>query len=147
MEENNTIKEIRLIPDEPFHNNVDLAICDFGGPEGALRQRGKITVDFAEADVNQLKEQGIDTMEKAMDYYQDKIYRTVRRYLLTEFALVADSDQKKEEGGIDAMAAKAGAAVCAAAAKATNQGQGDMTEWMTILKIVANHIGEYYESV
>ena len=62
MEENNTIKEIRLIPDEPFHNNVDLAICDFGGPEGALRQRGKITVDFAEADVNQLKEQGIDTI-------------------------------------------------------------------------------------
>lgn len=90
---NQEVKHIRLVADVPFHNNVDLAICDFGGPQGALRQRGKITVDYAEYDINQLKAQGIQTLSAALDYYKDTIYKTVRRYLLTEFAL--------EEGGWD----------------------------------------------
>lgn len=79
------LKTICLKPDQPFYNNVDLAICDYGGPKGALRTRGKITVDYAESDINQLKEQGIDTLDKALDYYKDKIYNTVRRYLLIDF--------------------------------------------------------------
>lgn len=80
-------KMIRLVPDKPFFNNVDLAICDYGGADGALRTRGKITVEYAEADINQLKSQGIDTLGKALDHYQQLIYKTVRRYLLTEFQL------------------------------------------------------------
>ena len=80
-------KLIRLIPDAPFYNNVDLAICDFGGKDGALRKRGKITVEYSQWDVKQLKLQGHDTLEKAMEYYKDWIYRTVRRYILVEFDL------------------------------------------------------------
>ena len=78
-------KMIYLKPDQPFYNNVDLSICDYGGPKGSLRVRGKITVDYAESDINQLKEQGIDTLEKALDYYKNKIHQTVRRYLLIDF--------------------------------------------------------------
>jgi len=78
---------IRLVPDAPFYNNVDLSICDFGGKDGALRKRGKITVEYSAWDVNQLKKDGYDTLEKALWYYKDWIYRTVRRYILVEFDL------------------------------------------------------------
>ena len=88
---------IRLVADAPFYNSVDLAICDFGGKEGALRKRGKITVEYSAWDVKQLKAQGHDTLEKALGYYKDWIYRTVRRYILVEFDL--------EEGQWDAILA------------------------------------------
>lgn len=87
-----TVKKVRLLPDSPFYNNVDLNICDFGGPGGSLRQRGKITVDYSEYDIRQLKSEGIRTVEDALDYYRRKIYATVRRYLLTEFELEADTE-------------------------------------------------------
>ena len=88
--EENFMEEQKIIclkADQPFYNNVDLAICDYGGPKGALRIRGKITVDYAKSDIEQLKAQGIDTLEEALDYYKNKIYNTVRRYLLVDFQL------------------------------------------------------------
>lgn len=87
-----SVKKVRLLPDSPFYNNVDLNISDFGGPGGSLRQRGKITVDYSEYDIRQLKSEGIRTVEEALDYYRRKIYATVRRYLLTEFELEPDEE-------------------------------------------------------
>lgn len=87
-----SVKQIRLLPDSPFYNNVDLNIYDFGEAGGTLRWRGKITVEYSEYDIRQLKSEGIRTVEDALDYYQRKIYATVRRYLLTEFELDADAE-------------------------------------------------------
>ena len=40
MGDSMNVKEIRLVADQPFYNNMDVAICDFGGKDGALRKRG-----------------------------------------------------------------------------------------------------------
>ena len=87
------VKQIRLVADQPFYNNMDVSICDFGGKDGALRKRGKITVDYSSYDIKQLKAKGHSTLESALDYYRKWIYDTVRYFLLTEFEL--------EEGGWD----------------------------------------------
>ena len=85
------VKQIRLVADKPFYNNMDVAICDFGGKDGSLRKRGKITVDYSSYDIKQLKARGYDTLESTLEYYRNWIYDTVRYFLLTEFEL--------EEGG------------------------------------------------
>ncbi|MBQ8563509.1 MAG: hypothetical protein IJ443_06440 [Firmicutes bacterium] len=85
------VKQIRLVADQPFYNNMDVTICDFGGKDGALRKRGKITVEYSAYDVKQLKARGYTTLEQALGYYREWMYETVRYYLLTEFEL--------EEGG------------------------------------------------
>ena len=39
------MKQIRLVPDPPFYNSVDIAVLDFpAGLDGAPRRRCKITV-------------------------------------------------------------------------------------------------------
>jgi hypothetical protein len=124
------LKQIRLVADKPFYNNVDLAICDFGGPDGSLRVRGRITVDYGEYDINQLKGQGVDTLEKALAYYKDMIYKTVRRYLLTDFQLVA---------------APGDAGYKANAAGNTGTADHDDDGWPEILHIIAGQIKGYYE--
>ena len=91
MGDSMNVKEIRLVADQPFYNNMDVAICDFGGKDGALRKRGKITVEYSAYDIKQLKAKGHTTLESALEYYRDWIYNTVRYFLLTEFVL--------EEGG------------------------------------------------
>ena len=93
MGEENKVKQIRLVADKPFYNNMEVAICDFGGKDGALRRRGKITVDYSAYDIKQLKAKGHETLDSALEYYRNWIYGTVRYFLLTEFEL--------EEGGWD----------------------------------------------
>ena len=91
MVDSMNVKEIRLVADQPFYNNMDVAICDFGGKDGALRKRGKITVEYSAYDIKQLKAKGHTTLGSALEYYRNWIYDTVRYFLLTEFEL--------EEGG------------------------------------------------
>ncbi len=72
------MKEIKLKADKPFHNNVDVAVIDFpDGPEGEERQRCKVTVEFAESDVKQLQDRGLD-FDGAMEYYRDWLDKVVR---------------------------------------------------------------------
>ena len=61
------MKEIKLKADTPFHNSVDVAVLDFpkGVEDGTERQRCKITVEFAQADVEDLQSRGLD-LEGAM---------------------------------------------------------------------------------
>ena len=59
------MKKIMLICESPFFNKVDVQVCDF--PQGidmsreaseqSPRMRCKVTVEFAEADVELLKRQ------------------------------------------------------------------------------------------
>lgn len=86
------MKEIKLRADKPFKNNVDVAVLDFPqGRDGEERQRCKITVEFAEYDVQQLQSRGLD-FEAAMDYYKDWINRVVKVHLSSEWKCVEGWD-------------------------------------------------------
>ncbi len=55
------MKQIKLVPDPPFYNSVDVAVLDFpAGLDDPPRRRCKITVEFAEVDVRQLQARGLD---------------------------------------------------------------------------------------
>lgn len=75
------MKEIKLKPDEPFYNRVDVAVLDFpDGLQGRERQRCKVTVEFAESDVRQLQKRGLN-VEEAMDYYREWLYKVIKVHL------------------------------------------------------------------
>lgn len=72
------MRDIKLKSDKPFHNNCDVAVIDV--TEGTEKKRCKITVEYAQYDIEQLKKEG-HSYETAQEYYRDWIYRTVKRYL------------------------------------------------------------------
>jgi hypothetical protein len=88
------MKEIKLIPDTPFHNSVDVAVMDFpkGVEEGTQRQRCKITVEFAQADVEDLQGRGLD-MEGAMKYFEDYVYKIVKVNISSDWQCIAGWDE------------------------------------------------------
>ena len=74
-------------------SNVDVAVIDFpDGPEGEERQRCKVTVEFAESDVKQLQDRGLD-FEGAMEYYKDWLNKIVKVHLATEWKCIGGYDQ------------------------------------------------------
>ena len=82
------MKEIKLIPDKPFHNYVDVAVMDFpDGLDKEPRKRCKVTVEFAEFEVEQLKKRGLD-FEGAMKYYEDWLYNVIRVHLAQEWKCI-----------------------------------------------------------
>ena len=75
------MKEIKLIPDAPFYNSVDVHVMDFPhGRDGEERQRCKITVEFAKTDVDDLRKRGMGLTE-AMEYYRGWIYDIVKVHI------------------------------------------------------------------
>lgn len=82
------MKQIRLIPDPPFYNSVDVSVMDFpAGPDGAPRRRCKITVEFAEVDVRALQAQGLD-YDGALTYYRDWLYQVVKVHLAQDWECI-----------------------------------------------------------
>lgn len=72
------MKEIRLVPDKPFFNSVDVAVMDFpGGLDAEPRKRCKVTVEYAKVDVDQLKKRGL-SFDEAMEYYEEWLYKVVK---------------------------------------------------------------------
>lgn len=87
------MKEIKLIPDAPFFNSVDVAVLDFpNGTDGEMRQRCKITLEFAEYDVRQLQGRELD-FQAAMDYYRDRIYKLVKLHISQDWECVGGMDE------------------------------------------------------
>lgn len=88
------MKEIALIPDKPFHNNVDVSVMDFPDDKDheKKRRRCAITVEFAESDVDDLKAGGMG-LEAAMKYYEDYIYKLVKVNISSEWKCVEGWDQ------------------------------------------------------
>ena len=88
------MKEIALIPDKPFHNNVDVAVMDFpkGLESGEKRKRCGITVDFAETDVKQLQKRGMN-YEDTIKYDEDYMYQTVKVNIAMEWECVEGWDE------------------------------------------------------
>lgn len=91
MTNTSEIKKIKLIPDPPFHNSVDVAVIDFPdgfcGPGSKERQRCKVTVEFAQFDVRQLQKRGLD-YDGAIDYYRDWLYNVVRYHIASDWEAV-----------------------------------------------------------
>ena len=82
------MKEIKLVPDPPFFNSVDVAVIDFPDKtSGKERQRCKVTVEFAESDVRQLQKRGLN-FAQAMDYYRDWLYRVVKVHLAQDWKCI-----------------------------------------------------------
>ena len=87
------MKQIRLAPDPPFYNSVDVAVLDFpAGLAGAPRRRCKITVEFAEVDVRQLQARGLD-YDGALAYYHDWLYQVVKVYLSQDWTCVGGMEE------------------------------------------------------
>lgn len=87
------MKEIKLVPDVPFFNSVDIAVLDFPSGIGSeARQRCKITVEFAEYDVRQLQSRGLD-FRSATDYYRDRIYKLVKLHISQDWECVGGMDE------------------------------------------------------
>lgn len=87
------MKEIKLVPDAPFHNRVDVAVMDFpDGRDGRERQRCKVTVEFAESDVRLLAKNGFD-FEQAIAHYKDWLYRVVKVHISQDWTCVGGWDE------------------------------------------------------
>lgn len=90
------MKEIKLKPEKPFYNNVDVAIYDFPkGRDAEARQRCKVTVDFSQFDVKQLQKRGMD-FDGAMDYYKDWLYKIVKLNIAQDWTCVEGYDEVME---------------------------------------------------
>lgn len=87
------MKEIKLVCDAPFFDKIDVNVLDFpAGRESAPRHRCKITVDFGPYDLGQLKKQGLD-YDGAMEYYEKKVYDTVKLYLAQDWICIEGHDE------------------------------------------------------
>lgn len=87
------MKQIKLIPDPPFYNSLDITVLDFpSGTDAEPRRRCKISVEFAEADVKQLQSRGLD-FEAAMSYYKSWIYDVVKLHIAQDWECVGGMDE------------------------------------------------------
>ena len=82
------MKAIKLRADKPLHNRVEVAVLDFPeGESGKERQRCKVTIEFAECDVKQLQERGLD-FAAAMKYYESWLYEVIKVNLAQDWTCV-----------------------------------------------------------
>ena len=82
------MKEIKLVPDKPFFNSVDVAVYDFPeGVESEPRKRCKVTIEYAKVDVEQLKKREL-TYDEAIGYYEDWIYKVIKVHISQDWTPV-----------------------------------------------------------
>lgn len=82
------MKEIKLVPDKPFFNSVDVGVFDFpNGLEAEPRRRCKVTIEYAKVDVEQLKKRNL-SFDEAMEYYKDWLYKVVKVHLSQDWTPV-----------------------------------------------------------
>lgn len=87
------MRKIKLKHDKPFHNNCDIAIIDV--TDGKEKQRGKLTAEYAKADINMLKKQGMDYND-AMEYFKSAIDASVKRYIADDWICTEGYDEVME---------------------------------------------------
>lgn len=87
------MRKIKLKHDKPFHNNCDIAIIDV--TDGKEKQRGKLTVEYAKADINMLKKQGMD-YDDAMEYFKSAIDSSVKHYIADDWICTEGCDEVME---------------------------------------------------
>lgn len=75
------MKQLILKPEKPFSYYVDVKVVDV--INNNERQRFKITIDFTEDDINNLKKEGLD-FNGVIKHYNDYIYDIVKLNLGTK---------------------------------------------------------------
>lgn len=86
------MKEIKLVPDKPFFNSVDIAVMDYpNGQDAEPRKRCKVTIEYAKVDVEQLKKRGL-SFDEAMEYYKDWLYKVVKVHISQDWKCVEGYD-------------------------------------------------------
>ncbi len=83
--------KIKLIPEEPYFNKCEVAVIDV--TDGKEKQRCKITVEYGEYDVEELKKKGITDKPAAMKYYRGYIYDLIKYYIIGDFEYTGGLDQ------------------------------------------------------
>lgn len=87
------MKQIKLVPDEPFFNNVDVAVIDFpDGLQGRQRQRCKIKIEYATSDIEDLVNQDMK-YDDILDHYKKLIYDIVKLHIAEDWQCVEGFDE------------------------------------------------------
>lgn len=87
------MKKIKLIPDEPFHNYVEISVMDFpDGKNKEPRRRCKVKAEFARYDVEQLKAKGLG-YDEAIDAYRKWLYDVIKFHLAQDWECDDGYDQ------------------------------------------------------
>ncbi len=82
------MKQIKLIPEKPFHNYVDIVVADFpSGLQKPHRKRCKVTIEFAQYDVEQIKDP-YPNINEAMKYYKQRLYDIVKVHIADDWQCV-----------------------------------------------------------
>lgn len=90
------MKEIRLVPDKPFFNSVDVAVMDFpNGLDAEPRKRCKVTVEYAKVDVDQLKRRAL-SFDEAIEYYKDWLYKIIKVHISQDWTCVGGHEEVME---------------------------------------------------
>lgn len=83
------MRKIKIVPDLPFSTNCDISIYDV--TDGREKKRCKIKVEYAEYDVNQMKEKG-NSKQEVLEGYKNLIYDVVKFYIKDDWECVNGYD-------------------------------------------------------
>lgn len=72
---------ITLKNETPFATHMEVGFYDAENP--AARKRGTVDIEFSKYDIQELKDQGLD-LDGAVKYYEEWLFNTLRRYLLSD---------------------------------------------------------------
>lgn len=84
------MRKIKLLPDQPFFNNVDVKILDV--TEEKEKIRATITLEFARVDLEPFFKKKMGA-EEILSEYQERINHLLRYYLLSDFEIVAGLEE------------------------------------------------------
>ena len=87
------MRKIKLLPDKPFFNYCDIAIVDV--TDGMEKKRGKLTIEYAKADITRLQKQGMD-YDATLEYFKNTIDATVKYYILGDWTCTGGYDEVME---------------------------------------------------
>lgn len=84
------MRKIKLVPDEPFYNNVDVAVYDM--TEGKAKKRAVVQLEYARVDVEPFLGQGL-TLDEAVEKYRERLYEIIKFYLAGDFEITEGLEQ------------------------------------------------------
>lgn len=87
------MRKIRLVPDEPFYNDVDVTVYDV--TEGKEKKRAVIKLEYARVDVESFQKQGL-TLDQVMIKYAERLDLLLKVYLAGEYEITEGRDQVME---------------------------------------------------
>ena len=87
------MRKIRLVPDEPFYNDVDVTVYDV--TEGTEKKRAVIKLEYARVDVEPFQKQGL-TLDQVMVKYAERLDLLLKVYLAGDYEITEGRDQVME---------------------------------------------------